>query len=135
MFLAILSRLKKYCLTSVNDGGIYNASIIDQPFSGGMSESASGDGRRNRGMLASYYGMESNPTEPHVNGDVDPNGAAVGSSSADEATGSSAQPVISDNPCDIDSPAFNPELYLNKMMKEKGLTELMDSENDMVRRK
>ncbi|KAI5614372.1 vacuolar protein sorting-associated protein 51-like [Silurus asotus] len=37
------------------------------------------------------------------------------------------------DPCDINGPHFDPELYLNKLRKECSLTELMDQESCMVK--
>ena len=39
------------------------------------------------------------------------------------------------NPVDINGAHFNPEIYLQKLMKEKRLTDLIDREADMVKRK
>ena len=36
------------------------------------------------------------------------------------------------DPIDINSSHFMPDIYLNKLMKEKSLTELMDKETEMV---
>ncbi|ESP00450.1 hypothetical protein LOTGIDRAFT_173187 [Lottia gigantea] len=37
------------------------------------------------------------------------------------------------DPCDINGAHFKPDIYLNKLIREKPLTELMDKENEMVR--
>ncbi|KAF5886007.1 vacuolar protein sorting-associated protein 51, partial [Clarias magur] len=62
--------------------------------------------RRVHGLLQLYYGLneEGKPEQPE---------------SAD--------------PCDINGPHFDPELFLNKMRKECSLTELMDQESCMVK--
>ena len=39
----------------------------------------------------------------------------------------------STDPIDINGPAFAPDVYLNKLLKERSLTELMDKETEMVR--
>ena len=39
------------------------------------------------------------------------------------------------DPCDINGPHFKPEVYLEKLFKEKSLTELMDKEGDVSKRK
>ena len=63
--------------------------------------------RRKHGMLKMFYGLD------------------------DESAG--AQDSL--NPVDINGAHFNPEVYLAKLMKEKRLTELIDRESDMVKRK
>ena len=62
--------------------------------------------RRKRGMLKMYYGLE------------DEDGK--------EAT---------TDPIDIDGAHFDPDVYLARLMREKRLTELVDREVDMVKRK
>uniref|UniRef100_A0A3Q2W3M2 Vacuolar protein sorting-associated protein 51 homolog n=1 Tax=Haplochromis burtoni TaxID=8153 RepID=A0A3Q2W3M2_HAPBU len=66
-------------------------------------------GRRRRvhGMLKLYYGLNEEGKAPE-------------------------QPESLD-PCDINGPHFDPELYLNKLRRECSLTELMDQETCMVR--
>uniref|UniRef100_A0A3P9C6Q3 Vacuolar protein sorting-associated protein 51 homolog n=2 Tax=Haplochromini TaxID=319058 RepID=A0A3P9C6Q3_9CICH len=66
-------------------------------------------GRRRRvhGMLKIYYGLNEEGKAPE-------------------------QPESLD-PCDINGPHFDPELYLNKLRRECSLTELMDQETCMVR--
>ncbi|KAK3521581.1 hypothetical protein QTP70_014773 [Hemibagrus guttatus] len=44
-----------------------------------------------------------------------------------------AEQSESADPCDINGPHFDPELFLNKMRKECSLTELMDQESCMVK--
>uniref|UniRef100_A0A8C9VCR5 Vacuolar protein sorting-associated protein 51 homolog n=1 Tax=Scleropages formosus TaxID=113540 RepID=A0A8C9VCR5_SCLFO len=61
--------------------------------------------RRVHGMLKQYYGINDE-------GKVAPE---------------------SRDPCDINGPHFDPELYLNKLRKECSLTELMDQESLMVK--
>jgi len=34
--------------------------------------------------------------------------------------------------CDINGPSFEPDVYLNRLIKERSLTELMDKEAEMV---
>lgn len=67
------------------------------------------DGRRRRvhGMLKLYYGLN------------------------DE--GKAAEQAESLDPCDINGPHFDPELYLNKLRRECSLAELMDHETCMVK--
>ncbi|XP_063717211.1 vacuolar protein sorting-associated protein 51 homolog [Symsagittifera roscoffensis] len=82
------------------------------------------DGRRHRGMLASYYGLAAtSPTDSPEN--------ASGSEVRSDAVAVKASESL--DPCDLDSSAFSPDLYLNKIKKEKSLTELMDTEHEMVR--
>ncbi|KAK7469788.1 hypothetical protein BaRGS_00036215 [Batillaria attramentaria] len=73
-------------------------------------------GRRKRLDLKSYYGLD-------ANGEVilppDKDGAGRTAASAD--------------PCDINSPHFQPDVYLNKLIQEKSLVELMDQEQSMVK--
>ena len=38
------------------------------------------------------------------------------------------------DPCDINGPHFKPEVYLEKLFKEKSLNELMDKEGDVSKR-
>lgn len=66
-------------------------------------------GRRRRvhGMLKLYYGLN------------------------DE--GKAAEQAESLDPCDINGPHFDPELYLNKLRRECSLAELMDHETCMVK--
>lgn len=60
--------------------------------------------RKRHGMLKMYYGMEEDKP---------------GSASLD--------------PSDINGAHFKPNYFLNKLIKEKSLTELMDKENEMVK--
>ena len=110
------------CLTAVIQKN--RLKLMSSPAGGGPSGTP--DGRRNRGMLASYYGlaaMSSGNSPEHVESQGDaPSGSQV-PGEQDSA-----------DPCDLDSASFSPELYLNKIMKEKSLTELMDTEHEMVRR-
>ncbi|KAG9352007.1 hypothetical protein JZ751_023258 [Albula glossodonta] len=62
--------------------------------------------RRVHGMLKLYYGLNEE--------------------------GKNDQPESLD-PCDINGPHFDPEVYLNKLRKECSLTELMDQESCMVK--
>ena len=39
------------------------------------------------------------------------------------------------DPCDINGAHFKPEAYMEKLLKEKSLTELMDKESDVTKRK
>ncbi|XP_075252542.1 vacuolar protein sorting-associated protein 51 homolog isoform X2 [Convolutriloba macropyga] len=109
------------CLTAVIQKN--RLKLMSSPAGGGPSGTP--DGRRNRGMLASYYGlaaMSSGNSPEHVESQGDaPSGSQV-PGEQDSA-----------DPCDLDSASFSPELYLNKIMKEKSLTELMDTEHEMVR--
>uniref|UniRef100_A0ABM0GLJ8 Vacuolar protein sorting-associated protein 51 homolog n=1 Tax=Saccoglossus kowalevskii TaxID=10224 RepID=A0ABM0GLJ8_SACKO len=59
--------------------------------------------RRKHGMLKLYYGMDDDTGQTNV------------------------------DPCDINGAHFKPEFYLNKLIKEKRLTELMGRESDMVK--
>ena len=97
------------------------------------SAAGGGDQRRHRGMLASYYGMP--VATPEANGSINTSDTPE-ANHVSVAAGSSTttQTSVSTDPCNLDSPAFSPELYLNKIMKEKSLTELMDTEHEMVRR-
>lgn len=72
-------------------------------------DSAEEAGRRRRvhGMLKLYYGLN------------------------DE--GKAAEQAESLDPCDINGPHFDPELYLNKLRRECSLGELMDHETCMVK--
>uniref|UniRef100_A0A3B4Y3K3 Vacuolar protein sorting-associated protein 51 homolog n=1 Tax=Seriola lalandi dorsalis TaxID=1841481 RepID=A0A3B4Y3K3_SERLL len=63
--------------------------------------------RRVHGMLKLYYGMNKE--------------------------GKAAEEMESLDPCDINGPHFDPELYLNKLRRECSLTELMDQETCMVK--
>uniref|UniRef100_A0A4W6EYI8 Vacuolar protein sorting-associated protein 51 homolog n=1 Tax=Lates calcarifer TaxID=8187 RepID=A0A4W6EYI8_LATCA len=74
----------------------------------GMSEDC-GPGRRRRvhGMLKLYYGLNEE--------------------------GKAAEEPESLDPCDINGPHFDPELYLNKLRRECSLAELMDQETCMVK--
>ncbi|KAI8492783.1 Vacuolar protein sorting-associated protein 51 [Branchiostoma belcheri] len=67
------------------------------------------DGRRRKrhGMLKLYYGLQ----------------AESGAKGAAATT----------DPCDINGAHFKPEVYLQRLMQEKSLNELMDKERDMVR--
>ncbi|XP_077992479.1 vacuolar protein sorting-associated protein 51 homolog [Glandiceps talaboti] len=59
--------------------------------------------RRKHGMLKIFYGMDDDAGQTNL------------------------------NPCDIDGAHFKPDMYLDKLVKEKGLTDLMDRESDMVK--
>ena len=48
------------------------------------------------------------------------------------ATESGETPI---NPCDISGAHFKPDAYMEKLLKEKSLTELMDMETDITKRK
>lgn len=63
--------------------------------------------RRVHGMLKLYYGLNEE--------------------------GKSAEQPESLDPCDINGPHFDPELYLNKLRRECSLAELMDQETCMVK--
>ncbi|XP_078588251.1 vacuolar protein sorting-associated protein 51 homolog [Branchiostoma floridae x Branchiostoma japonicum] len=67
------------------------------------------DGRRRKrhGMLKLYYGLQ----------------AESGNKGTTATT----------DPCDINGAHFKPEVYLQRLMQEKSLNELMDKERDMVR--
>jgi len=68
--------------------------------------------RRNRqDALKSYYSLADDPT----------------TSTSERATGASAA-----GSCDINGPSFEPDVYLNRLIKERSLTELMDKEAEMV---
>lgn len=71
-----------------------------------VEEDSAAHKRRVHGLLQLYYGLSEE-------------GKAEQTESAD--------------PCDINGPHFDPELYLNKMRKECSLTELMDQESCMVK--
>uniref|UniRef100_A0A8C6LQ24 Vacuolar protein sorting-associated protein 51 homolog n=1 Tax=Nothobranchius furzeri TaxID=105023 RepID=A0A8C6LQ24_NOTFU len=79
---------------------------VDADGSVAMSEE-SGRRRKVHGMLKLYYGLNEEGKAPE-------------------------QPE-SLNPCDINGPHFDPELYLNKLRKECSLAELMDQETCMVK--
>ena len=91
-----------------------------------------GDIRRHRGMLASYYGIP--VSTPEANGNVNAAETPDAKNAPAASTVLTPQSAVPNDPCNLDSPAFSPELYLNKIMKEKSLTELMDTEHEMVRR-
>jgi hypothetical protein len=61
--------------------------------------------RQKRGLLKLYYGVGEEPGETPV------------------------------NPCDINGAHFKPDAYMEKLLKEKSLTELMDKETDITKRK
>ena len=61
--------------------------------------------RQKRGLLKLYYGVGDEPGETQV------------------------------NPCDINGAHFKPDAYMEKLLKEKSLTELMDKETDITKRK
>ncbi|XP_074642673.1 vacuolar protein sorting-associated protein 51 homolog isoform X2 [Tubulanus polymorphus] len=61
--------------------------------------------RRKHGMLKMYYGI------------------------ADDQSGASA----SIDPCDINGAHFKADIFLNKLLREKSLAELMDKESEMVK--
>uniref|UniRef100_A0A4W4FAL0 Vacuolar protein sorting-associated protein 51 homolog n=1 Tax=Electrophorus electricus TaxID=8005 RepID=A0A4W4FAL0_ELEEL len=63
--------------------------------------------RRVHGMLKLYYGLNEE--------------------------GKRVEQAESLDPCDINGPHFDPEVYLNKLRKECSLAELMDQENCMVK--
>uniref|UniRef100_A0A665XBM8 Vacuolar protein sorting-associated protein 51 homolog n=1 Tax=Echeneis naucrates TaxID=173247 RepID=A0A665XBM8_ECHNA len=67
----------------------------------------SGRRRRVHGMLKLYYGLNEE--------------------------GKAAEESESLDPCDINGPHFDPELYLNKLRRECSLAELMDQETCMVK--
>ncbi|XP_017344469.1 vacuolar protein sorting-associated protein 51 homolog [Ictalurus punctatus] len=71
-----------------------------------VEEGSAAHKRRVHGLLQLYYGLSEE-------------GKAEQTESAD--------------PCDINGPHFDPELYLNKMRKECSLAELMDQESCMVK--
>ena len=60
--------------------------------------------RQKRGLLKLYYGVGEEPGETPV------------------------------NPCDINGAHFKPDAYMEKLLKEKSLTELMDKETDITKR-
>lgn len=72
-------------------------------------EQDSGPGRRRRvhGMLKMYYGLNEE--------------------------GKAEEKPESLDPCDINGPHFDPELFLNKLRRECSLAELMDQETCMVK--
>ncbi|XP_014850621.1 PREDICTED: vacuolar protein sorting-associated protein 51 homolog [Poecilia mexicana] len=73
----------------------------------GSVSDESGRRRRVHGMLKLYYGLNEEGKTPE-------------------------QPQSLD-PCDINGPHFDPELYLNKLRRECSLSELMDHETCMVK--
>uniref|UniRef100_A0A673AVC8 Vacuolar protein sorting-associated protein 51 homolog n=1 Tax=Sphaeramia orbicularis TaxID=375764 RepID=A0A673AVC8_9TELE len=73
----------------------------------GSVSADSGRKRRVHGMLKLYYGLNEEGKAPE-------------------------QPESLD-PCDINGPHFDPELYLNKLRRECSLAELMDQETCMVK--
>ena len=75
-------------------------------------DSAALQRRRNRqDVLKSYYSLADEPMP----------------SSSERATGTAAA-----GSCDINAPSFEPDVYLNRLIKERSLTELMDKEAEMV---
>uniref|UniRef100_A0A8C7X0X7 Vacuolar protein sorting-associated protein 51 homolog n=1 Tax=Oryzias sinensis TaxID=183150 RepID=A0A8C7X0X7_9TELE len=77
----------------------------DTDSSGGPDES--GRRRKVHGMLKLYYGLDEE--------------------------GKISEKSQSLDPCDINGPHFDPELYLNKLRRECSLAELMDQETCMVK--
>uniref|UniRef100_A0A3Q2NZJ1 Vacuolar protein sorting-associated protein 51 homolog n=1 Tax=Fundulus heteroclitus TaxID=8078 RepID=A0A3Q2NZJ1_FUNHE len=73
---------------------------------GSVSEEA-GRRRKVHGMLKLYYGLNEEGKVPELPQSLDP--------------------------CDINGPHFDPEMYLNKLRRECSLAELMDHENCMVK--
>ncbi|XP_069036441.1 vacuolar protein sorting-associated protein 51 homolog isoform X2 [Lepisosteus oculatus] len=71
------------------------------------AEAAAGRQRRVHGMLKLYYGLNEE--------------------------GKPGERCESLDPCDINGPHFDPEVYLNKLRKECSLSELMDQEACMVK--
>lgn len=69
-------------------------------------DSARNRHRQKRGLLKMYYGVGEETGKP-----------------------------TSLDPCDINGAHFQPETYLDKTFKEKTLTELMDKEGDISKRK
>ena len=75
-------------------------------------DSAALQRRRSRqDALKSYYSLADDPAP----------------SSSEHATGTSSTGC-----CDINGPSFEPDVYLNRLIKERSLTELMDKEAEMV---
>ncbi|XP_076437425.1 vacuolar protein sorting-associated protein 51 homolog isoform X2 [Babylonia areolata] len=75
-------------------------------------------GKRKRADLKSYYGLDvEGNEETAAHGDRGP-----GSKVPD-----------SNDPCDINSQHFQPEVYLNRLIQEKSLVELMEQEQTMVK--
>ena len=77
-----------------------------------IDDSAALQRRRNRqDALKSYYSLADEPT----------------ASSSERATGTAAA-----ESCDINAPSFEPDVYLNRLIKEHSLTELMDKEAEIT---
>lgn len=55
----------------------------------------------------------------------------LGDSGAGGSTAAGA--TAAGGPCDINGTSFEKDVYLNKLLHEKSLTELMDKETEMVR--
>ena len=71
----------------------------------GAEEENPAQRRRKKDLLQMYYGS---------GGPANTNGSPI-------------------DPCDINGSAFAPDVYLNKLLKEQSLTELMDKETEMVK--
>ncbi|XP_024120450.1 vacuolar protein sorting-associated protein 51 homolog [Oryzias melastigma] len=80
---------------------------MDADTDGSEGPDESGRRRRVHGMLKLYYGLN------------------------EEGKTSEKSPSL--DPCDINGPHFDPELYLNKLRRECSLAELMDQETCMVK--
>lgn len=80
---------------------------MDSEADGSVVVSEDGRRRRVHGMLKLYYGLNDEGKAPELAESLDP--------------------------CDINGPHFDPELYLNKLRRECSLGELMDHETCMVK--
>ncbi|ESN93839.1 hypothetical protein HELRODRAFT_193892 [Helobdella robusta] len=76
--------------------------------------------RKPRDMLKTYYGLSTADS------------SAVNNLSQQSKRSSAADGNVG-SPCDINGSNFDPEMYLDKLLKEKTLTELVDKEHEMVR--
>jgi len=68
--------------------------------------------RHRQDALKSYYSLADDPAPPPA---------------SEHAAGTSGA-----GSCDINGPSFEPDIYLNRLIKERSLNELMDKEAEMV---
>ena len=83
---------------------------------------AAGSARRpHRAMLNQYYGNTASESA-----EAKPNAAANSSNSA-------ASGAIAEHPLNINGPAFDPDMYTQKLIKEASLSQLMAQEAEVVK--
>uniref|UniRef100_A0A3P9MLD8 Vacuolar protein sorting-associated protein 51 homolog n=1 Tax=Oryzias latipes TaxID=8090 RepID=A0A3P9MLD8_ORYLA len=88
-------------------GSFWSELAMDADTDGSGGPDESGRRRKVHGMLKLYYGLDEE--------------------------GKISEKSQSLDPCDINGPHFDPELYLNKLRRECSLAELMDQETCMVK--